>query len=370
MVRRFRYSASMSFPLSPPAARIVCGAAVAVSLCFPRLHAEKGTEIVTRNMAAVAIIEGDAGTGTGFIAKADGVTRLYTAAHVITGNKKLTVKNNAGRRFTKFGAFEVAADNDIARLELLEDVDTGLRIAPHNTADMDDGVIAIGNSGGAGVLTVLEGEILSVGPELVEVSNSVIQGNSGGPLFCAETGEVLAVITHLTAERGDIWAKDTKFAKVRRFACRLDRKVTWQKVPIGRFLAEAREIDEFNRNSRLLFAISMLDPSQAGLRLDTRVSTDGPTLLKVFEENKDVRVVEELIDMNSKLGDKRTRTSESDLRRQFGSFYAAAISRLDHNGDKFAAGRFTGYHRKMAKDARTWRDDALKSAKSAAERMR
>ncbi len=326
-------------------------------------------ELINKHFDSVAIITGDGGSGTGFITKDGERAFLYTAAHVISGNKRLTVKNANGREFRKFGAFEVASESDLARLELLEEFQGGLKVAEPASIKVNDPVLAIGNSGGAGVLAILEGSAISLGPDVVEVSSNVIQGNSGGPLFSGKTGDVVGVVTHLIAARNDLWAKDTKFAEVRRFATRLDRKITWERVPIGRFLAEHQKIEEFNRNSRILFAISSLDPTQDGLRLDSTIGDDGPTLVSVFNENKNVPIVAELFDMNSKLGDKRLRTSESELKKRFASYYQSCLTKLDQGGEKFAAKDFSGQNRERAKQAREWRDEAVKEVRSAAKRM-
>lgn len=327
-------------------------------------------DLINKHFDSVAIISGDGGTGTGFITKDGDLTYLYTAAHVIAGNKRLSVKNANGREFKKFGFFEVAAESDLARLQLLEEFTGGLEVAKPGAIKVNEVVLAIGNSGGAGALTVLEGTAVSLGPDVVEVSNDVIQGNSGGPLFSGNTGHVVGVVTHLIAAREDLWAKDTDFAKVRRFATRLDRDIKWQRLPIGRFLAESRSIDEFNRNSRILFAIAMLNPTQDGLRLNTRVSKDGPTLLSIFDENKDVPSVAELYEMNGTLGDKRLRTSVPELKRRFTSYYQSSLQKLDQNRDKFVPANFAGQNRQRAEQARQWREEAVKEIKDAANRMR
>lgn len=319
----------------------------------------------------VMIIEGDAGSGTGFMVREGEKLRLYTAAHVFAGNKKLAVKSIAGRQFKKFGAFEVASDADMARLEIAESYEGGYGLAKKGAVQAEAEVLCVGNSGGAGVLTFLRGEVLSVGPLLVEVSNEVIQGNSGGPVIDAKSGAVVGLVTHLTAGRDDLWAKDTKFSEVRRFAARLDRDVAWESVPIGKFLTEARLIEDYNTNSRILSAISVLNPSQEGLRLDVRVTEGGPTLLQFFQANEKNPVVAELITMNSKLGDKRLATSEKDLRSKYSSFYFSAMSRLNQGADQFDPDKLAGgYHRAAGKQASEWRKEAMKVAKQVAESYR
>ena len=336
----------------------------------PSIATEKAAEILKANFSSVVLIEGDEGAGTGFILKTGEKTYLYTAAHVLCGNTRLTVKTSDGRQLTKFGEFQAASDADLCRVEILEECESGLTAARLNAAQVRDPLLAIGNSGGAGVLTVLEGQIVSLGPDQLEVSAGVIQGNSGGPVFSGHDGQVLGVVTHLIAAREDIWAKDTEFAEIRRFATRLDRTIAWETMPIGRFLGEKKILDDFNQKSRLLYAFSRLDPGQAGLRLDVRVSETGPTLLSIIQESEDLPIVQQLYEMNVRLADKRLRTSETDLRRRFGAFYADALRVLDRREEYFAAHTFSGYNRPSAEQALTWRAEAAAELRRAADGIR
>ncbi|MFC7338397.1 serine protease [Haloferula chungangensis] len=327
-------------------------------------------DIVQKNFSSIAIIEGDAGSGTGFIINEGDATRLYTAAHVIAGNKRLTVKNSDGRKFSKFGTFEVAGNSDLARIQLLEDFKSDITIAKHGTAKVSAPLLAIGNSGGAGVLTVIEGQAKALGPDSIEVSNQVIQGNSGGPIFSGETGELLGLVTHATAAREDIWAEGTEFEEVRRFATRLDRPIKWRTMKIGSFLQETERMETFNRNTRILYAISALHPTQEGLRLDTRVSESGPTILSIIEENKDVPAVSQLLDMNIELGDKRMRISENDLKKRFSRYYGGALLELNKDSKNFMPTSFSGYRQAEAKQALEWRTDAVNRVESATNNLR
>ena len=327
--------------------------------------ADFATAIVEECFGCIAIIEGDVGSGTGLIINEGDKTRLYTAAHVIAGNTRLTVKNSEGRQFTKFGTFEVAAKDDLARIELLEKFESKISIAAEGTCKVRDPLLAIGNSGGAGVLTLLKGDAKSLGPDSIEVSNQVIQGNSGGPVFSGNTGELVAVVTHATAAREDIWAKDTDFDEVRRFATRLDRKITWNAMRIGDFLKENDRIKAFNRNTQVLYAISVLSPTQEGLRLDVQVDPNGPTVLSIFEENKEMPTIASLLDMNVEMGSKSMRISESDLRKRFGRFYGNAQLELNKDSKAFLPRAFSGYKQAEVAQAIQWRADALKKVKSA-----
>ncbi|MCU0796125.1 MAG: trypsin-like peptidase domain-containing protein, partial [Akkermansiaceae bacterium] len=258
---------------------------------------DKDKKILENHFDSIVIIDGNDGTGSGFIMKIAGRNYLYTAAHVICGNTKLTVTNSSGRRFTKFGAFEAADDCDIARIEILEDCESAITLASPNAAKVQEPVLAIGQSGGAGVLTVLEGDVISLGPKEIEVSADVIQGNSGGPLFHGISGDVMGIVTHLVAPREDVWAQDTGFDEIRRFATRLDRDFKWKQMPIGRFIGEKERLEEHVRKTRVLFALSALQPGQQGLRLPGLHGSE-QDVLTILAENTDEPAVAKLIEMN------------------------------------------------------------------------
>ncbi len=64
----------------------------------------KGGRVNPRISNSVLIIQGNLSVGTGFIVSADGKKYVYTAAHVFSGNSKLTINNASGTAFKKFGA--------------------------------------------------------------------------------------------------------------------------------------------------------------------------------------------------------------------------------------------------------------------------
>lgn len=204
---------------------------------------------------AIAVIEGDRSTGTGFFCRAEGKVYLYTAAHVLSGNSKLQVKLRDGTVVRKFGEVEAAEGADLVRLAVGEEVPHCLEIAdPAGVAKVGVPVLASGNAGGGGTVGFEEGKVMGVGPESIEIDAEVIQGNSGGPILHATTREALGVVTHLTAERKDEWAKETRFAEVRRFGCRLDRTWKWKVVAIDVFLKEGKAILAVQQQSELMIA--------------------------------------------------------------------------------------------------------------------
>ncbi|OYV05332.1 MAG: hypothetical protein CFE26_12155, partial [Verrucomicrobiales bacterium VVV1] len=110
--------------------------ASAPAASFPQnLSQSELDEIGRRQMSAVVLIKGDLSVGTGFFVNHDGLTYLYTAAHVLNGNTKLEIKSTSGRVFTKFGSFEAADGMDLVRLGVNEDVPATVSIcAPGSVA--------------------------------------------------------------------------------------------------------------------------------------------------------------------------------------------------------------------------------------------
>jgi len=308
--------------------------------------------LANRLLASVVIIKGDQSEGTGFFARQGDKTYLYTAAHVLSGNSKLDIRTTDGRAFTKFGAFEVAEGADMVRFAMQEEPASPPPELAVEGTKVGHNVFAIGNSGGGGVLTILDGTVTGLGPNQIETSAAVIQGNSGGPLFTAPEGKALGIITHLIAARPDVWAAATPFSDVRRFAARLDGNVKWKIVAIGSFLEERRRIDDVNGTTRLLLALSTLEPTTAGLRAGGQ--SGKIDALGILQQNRTRPSVKALLEMNSSLAGNRMRQSERDLVKKFTGFYEAILSESKRQTAGFDPERFGPYHHDLAKESLEW----------------
>jgi serine protease Do len=336
---------------------------------LPPAVAAKADEVAKTVMPVVVLIEGDNGVGSGFFVRQGDKTYLYTAAHVLSGNNKLTVKTHDGKKFTKFGAFEVANGYDLVRIQMEEEIAEAATLSDSSAIAMNRHVFAVGNSGGGGVLTVLKGSVTGLGPSEFELDAEIIQGNSGGPVFDIETGKVMGVVTHAIAARQDIWAAETRFADVRRFAGRLDGEIRWHPMPITTFLNERRQIDELDRSTRLLYAISMLRPTTYGLRMDTTVKS-GVTASQIFYENQDLPAVRDLMQMNNQLAARGINLSERDLIKKYTSFYQQILSTAQRQSKAFNPTGYSPYHRPEGDLSVKWRAEAEKAVANQIERMR
>lgn len=308
---------------------------------------------------AIAVIEGDQSNGTGFFCRSeDGKLYLYTAAHVLSGNSKLQVKLRNGTVVRKFGALEAAEGADLVRLPVNEDVPQALEIAPEKGwAKVGDEVFASGNAGGGGTVGFEEGKIMGVGPESIEIDAEVIQGNSGGPILDGKSRRALGVVTHLTAERKDLWAKETRFSGVRRFGCRLDRKWEWKQVPIDVFLKEGKAVLAIQEQSELM--IAALQPEKWDSEVFRRLSAN--------PLSRDIRALEAWIE-EQKAGGQRS--SESDRKKRLRGILDGARHRSRGQMAAFNCEGYTWFHRESGTQEIKNREQIDKAYETSAQDLR
>lgn len=320
---------------------------------------------------SVLIIEGDKSVGTGFVARADdGKKYLYSAAHVFSGNSRLTIKNAAGTEFKKFGDLQAAEGADLVRLEILEDPADFLEIAAADSQlALNTEVVALGNGGGNGVVSVEAGKILGTSGDQIEVDAKIIQGNSGGPVVELATGKVVGEATHLTNARKDIWSEGTRQGEVRRFACRLNKEWKWMTLKTATFLSDGRALEEFDELTRLCFAFARLEPLENGMRLTTTVG-GSTTAMSILQDNMDNDLVKSLISMNTELASRKTSLSEAELKKKFRSLVAQAESRASRSSQTFKPQGFAWFHRDRAKVSVEARNESIAALKRRLENLK
>jgi S1-C subfamily serine protease len=170
-------------------------------------------EVVRSAMPAVTLIKADVGDGvtigTGFFIGGNTGQLLVTNYHVIQGASSAVAQLPDGRRFdlTKVVAMDRSADYAVVGVRGVagsNDIPT-VRPGDLRQADLGDRVVVIGNPLGL-EFTVTDGIISQRrrlqrdGPEMIQISAAISQGNSGGPVLNLD-GQVLGVAT-LTVEGG------------------------------------------------------------------------------------------------------------------------------------------------------------------------
>ncbi|MDA0765637.1 MAG: serine protease [Verrucomicrobia bacterium] len=203
----------------------------------------------------VVIIEGDRSSGTGFLCASEDQVWVYTAAHVLSGNRKISVRDSKGQVYREFEYMECAEGIDLVRLKPKDADFQGLElVSAEDAPKIGDVIVAIGNSLGAGSLSAEPGHVRSIAEDMWEVDAEIIPGNSGGPVLSLDNGKVVGIVTHLIIDRGEGQNVRSQEPKVTRFAARLDKKWEWRRMAVPRFVKEWDYVEKMNRDSSVAWA--------------------------------------------------------------------------------------------------------------------
>lgn len=192
----------------------------------------------------LAIVAFSKGQGSGFIIQQSEKKYLVTNEHVIrSGNGEDPRVMMLNGNVLKLGNCEISRDRDLMRFEIETDA-KALSLADR-IPEIGDNVTIYGNSDGGGVSTEIQGKVLGVGGDRIEVSSSFVNGNSGSPVIDSH-GMVVGVATYLTnyTNANDWVKKDTRFNGVRRYATRLV-DMPWFPIAWAEYRRQIREFNDF-----------------------------------------------------------------------------------------------------------------------------
>ncbi|MFT4177104.1 MAG: serine protease [Luteolibacter sp.] len=312
----------------------------------------------------VVIIEGDVSRGTGFLCSTEGALWLYTAAHVISGNKSIKVRDQKDNRYQSFELMQVADGVDLVRLKITGSDVQGLKLeSPEVSAEIGEEISAVGNSDGTGVIAVESGEIRGKGPDSWEISNEIIPGNSGGPVVAKKNQKVIGIVTHLLLGKKETWAADTRFANVRRFAARLDRPYTWTTVTPARFLKEFQIIDELDQNTKMGYAV--LTVFYEAFERPSRIPRTQPLSeeeMAVENWKKEARVLvnnhpnHKVVSTYNRILQRNSNYNQVENRREL---HRSISSSLGLKGNIIKPDAFSWYHRESYRQSIEWRQRLL-----------
>ena len=208
---------------------------------------------------ALVVIEGENGSGSGFIANMKGRPFLVSNIHVMGAARGARVKTVNGEELSLGSTAYVSEGRDIAIMPLTWGGST-LELSASLNFDkvaIGDGVIVMGNSSGASVATRLKGVVKGLGPKEVEVSAKFVPGNSGSPIVHAELGTVIAVASHLKDFSSDSkWTKGTGLNDIRRFGYRLDGEITWEQIELSDLYEQGEAYQRFEDRTIAMWNIS------------------------------------------------------------------------------------------------------------------
>lgn len=247
-------------------ASVVYGKSISRSRHGPTIRYASGEDshMTSRIKDSIVVVNSSDGVGSGFICNMDGDKWLITNEHVSrsrtpivaqhmdgravvfekvsVGNSKKRSKEKSGKPIYDF-PIEIAKDRDLVRIKIKTEVE-GLNI--FDDAGIGTKVQTFGNSDGAGVITMLSGRILGIGPDKLEVDIPFVQGNSGGAIVDS-SGNVLGVVTFaMMQNEPNNWIKTgTRFNKPRRFGVRFNG-VQWEKMMWTEYEESCKRFAEYD----------------------------------------------------------------------------------------------------------------------------
>ncbi|MCS6243890.1 MAG: trypsin-like peptidase domain-containing protein [Opitutus sp.] len=228
-----------------------------------------GQSLSYQQMSSIVLVEGEGGAATGFMTKIRGVDFIVTNLHVLSGSKKITIKNLNGQEQATAGIFG-AVGSDIAIIRTASGTQGEMVLAQDvfASSQIGDRVVVVGNRLGGGVATQTVGSIMGIGPTRVEVNANFEPGNSGSPIFNLRTNEVVGVATYAEirpVDAGGGGRGSVAVPEKRWFGYRIDSVAKWEAIDLGKWNAQGERIAKFREASKALLAIVKFDFKTARL---------------------------------------------------------------------------------------------------------
>ena len=207
----------------------------------------------------LVIMHGSNSAQTGFICNLGGHTNIVTNTHVIADHPGTKLTYIDGSPLTVSDS-ATAVGCDLLRLQTIT-ASKPLEIVSdfNSTVKIGDAVMIPTLDGDTKNVKPVEGKVVGIGPNLVEVDAPFEPGSSGSPIIQETTGKVLGVAAYVI-ERSmsrDAAAGQQVVKNVRRFGYRLDNVKDWQAINWQVFYTEAQQVNAIQDLS--MDFIKMLD---------------------------------------------------------------------------------------------------------------
>lgn len=332
-------------------------------------------KVLAKTANSIIIIEGDQNSGTGFAVAVDGKKFLYTAAHVLSGNNKLTIRSSAGTVFTKFGALEAAEGADLVRMQILDEVSDSLMLFGAGNGSTDGMEVAVLGKD-SGTATLIKGRVSATNGDILEMDTLVTENNGGAAVVDMNTGRVVGLVANSVTAPLDLFGEEITDAQTGSIVCRLNKQWEWKPLKIGAFLVEARSIREYDDLTKLGMAISKLEVSNGGAAVantgfNMGINIGGTTtLLKVFEEYKDKPVVQEVMKINAEMTGKKIPMNEVDVKKKIKSLVNDIFAQVNRSGETFKPETFSWYNRNHAESSTQARKATVNSLNLALDQLK
>jgi hypothetical protein len=303
-------------------------------------------------------IEGDRQHGGGFVVKEGEKVFLYTAASVLAGNQKLTIRSSGGQALTKFGTFELCDGADIARMQVMDAVEFTMEMAAQDAViEPQMPVLALGIEKNSRMVAVEKTQVSGVQGAVLELYNSPLKTAAGGPIIHAVSGKVIGVIGR-KVEAPVLWPNAEYPTEVMQTVQRINRPLVWTETKIGSFLAEAKKLQEFDDNTRLSLAVASVSYAGGMPQLEGMVAQSHFTAKQVLTQFENKPLAQTLLNWKGDDPNKRLAASEADIKKRWRGVMGDALSLAQRGVAEMKVPQFSAYHR-------TWAEAALKNRQTA-----
>jgi hypothetical protein len=201
----------------------------AVSTVLPLTAASHGVIVRSDVYNHLVTIECETPSGrcsyNGSVAIMDDNPYLLTRQSFLMGAHRISFRTRSGKELRPVGV-ELSPSQDLARLPLEEDI-PGLSVT--GDFEINAPVYIPEVSLKQSQVHDLEGVIIGIGPDVVEVSAVFDPARSGSPVL-NEKMEVIALTSYLIEPSPDLTSKGTKFAYEQRRLCSRVANSEWQPV--------------------------------------------------------------------------------------------------------------------------------------------
>lgn len=311
--------------------------------------------------SARVTISGDQNSGFGVLVEADGKTWIYLPPAVLSGNSRLEITQADGTPLKKFGSFEILGNGTLARLEITEEVGKAVTLEGANEIKSSAYLVSVDPSG-----SVSEGRAYSVKPEMMSTDSKTRSLPVGSLIFLADGSGLIAMLVPESTKGRDLWPNAYRDQRApRTMALRLDQTGDWTQIAIGSFLEEARVLDAADRFTRLVSAITAIQPGSGGTSDDLSVG-GRMTVKEVFKENQDLSVVRTFQDLDEWLEKNGERAADQDIQKRVSRAYDEIRRTAAKETEALTSRSFSPYHTEAAKQSIEWRKAAVEDLSRAA----
>ncbi|MCH7226951.1 hypothetical protein [Haloferula sp. A504] len=316
---------------------------------------EAARETVTAYRDFVVGISGDQVEGRGVLVSDGGKIWIHLDRRIVEDNTKLEITTPGGTKLTRFGAFEVARSQPLARLEVLDEGQKGIPAA-EQAAEIGRStpMLALGEGG-----TLVEGRAYgSSQAGNWGLDRKIGDCPPGSPVFHGETGTLVGLMVSVTPEEPTLWP--SRFGRERETnkLVRLDEKVEWLAVPIGTFMKEARLLEQADQGTRLMHALAATQVGTGGVSYG--VLPSGVSAEELLEQHKTDSSVKALRELGPWLEENAARLSKSDVQKRIDSVFEGIQRVAQRQSRELAGTRFSEAHAAAAARTLKWHEEATK----------